>query len=145
MPDDWKTIRVPKDVYDDAKLRKEEHGVTWGEYVNPHAWHSVFDEPKDVPEDTTVEAVDIDADKIAQVVVERLEGSKPLEDMAFDDWFEPDHAQTVALQIVDELEDLELEVESDSSSINESTLAEYLADYLVNGSNLPAKVAEELR
>lgn len=45
MPDDWKTIRVPKDVYDDAKQRKEEHGVTWGEYVNPHAWHSVFDEP----------------------------------------------------------------------------------------------------
>jgi spore coat polysaccharide biosynthesis protein SpsF (cytidylyltransferase family) len=55
MPDEWKTIRVPKNVYDDAKMRKEEHDVTWGEYVNPHAWHSVFDEPTELPEDRKAE------------------------------------------------------------------------------------------
>lgn len=41
-----KTIRVPKDTFEDAKARKEEHGVTWEQYVDPHSWHSVFDEPK---------------------------------------------------------------------------------------------------
>jgi len=49
MVDEWKTIRVPKDVYDEAKARKEEYDVTWGQYVNPHVWHSVFDEPTETP------------------------------------------------------------------------------------------------
>jgi len=55
---DWKTIRVPKDVYEDAKSRKKEHGVTWGEYVNPHAWHSVFDEPKGLPSERAASNID---------------------------------------------------------------------------------------
>lgn len=60
---EWKTIRVPKDVYEDAKSRKQEHDVTWGEYVNPHAWHTVFDEPQEAPTtDVSVDAM-IEADK----------------------------------------------------------------------------------
>jgi len=60
---EWKTIRVPKDVYENAKERKEEHGVTWGQYVNPHAWHSVFDEPQEtLSTDVTIDAM-IEADK----------------------------------------------------------------------------------
>jgi tetrahydromethanopterin S-methyltransferase subunit G len=50
MADNWKTIRVPEDVYENAKQRKEEHDVTWGEYVNPNAWHSVFDAPDETPD-----------------------------------------------------------------------------------------------
>jgi len=81
MPDDWKTIRVPKGVYDDAKARKEEHGVTWGEYVNPHAWHSVFDEPKDVG-DTALEAgSDLDTEALAAEIRAELNTDAP----AFDE------------------------------------------------------------
>ena len=52
---DWKTIRVPVEDYEEAKERKEEYGVTWGDYINPHRWHSVFDEPKSVPDGAAVE------------------------------------------------------------------------------------------
>jgi len=65
---EWQTIRVPKRVYEDAKERKEHHGVTWGEYVNPHSWHSVFDEPADAPDG---EAVTVDKD--LSDVLERLD------------------------------------------------------------------------
>lgn len=72
MATDYKTIRVPQDVYEQAKERKEAHGVTWGEYLNPHAWHSVFDNP-----DTDLDAGgDIDTDAIAENVAEELEASK---------------------------------------------------------------------
>lgn len=69
MPGDWKTIRVPQDVYENAKQRKEEHGVTWGEYVNPHAWHSVFDEPTDEPIGTRLT---IEPDDMRQIVKEEM-------------------------------------------------------------------------
>ena len=75
MPDDWKTIRVPKGVYEDAKERKEEHNVTWGEYVNPHAWHSVFDEPaEDVRGEiqTTSEAQPTGVDAELQADIETI-------------------------------------------------------------------------
>lgn len=71
MADEWKTIRVPKSVYDDAKMRKQEHGVTWGEYVNPHAWHSVFDEPKEVGEKLTT-TVEVDTDEIVDKILSQL-------------------------------------------------------------------------
>lgn len=145
MSDEWKTIRVPKDVYDDAKVRKEEHGVTWGEYVNPHAWHSVFDEPTELPEDREAITAGPDPEEVAQVVVERLEGSKPLEDMAFDDWFEPNHAQTVALKIVEELEGLDLEFDASNSASNEVDLTPVLNRLDDLEAELPRKVREELR
>jgi len=53
---EWKTIRVPESVYEDAKERKEEYGVTWGQYVNPHAWHSVFDAPNESTGDEITKA-----------------------------------------------------------------------------------------
>jgi len=31
--DNWKTIRVPEDDYQEAKAQKEEHGRTWGEQL----------------------------------------------------------------------------------------------------------------
>jgi hypothetical protein len=71
MADEWKTIRVPKSVYDDAKERKEDHGVTWGEYVNPHAWHSVFDEPTDsdnLGEELTVDVALTDIDEVTEEI-----------------------------------------------------------------------------
>ncbi len=70
---EWKTIRVPKDVYQDAKERKKEHGVTWGEYVNPHAWHSVFDAPTDAPSGMIVEDDVVDREELAEDRQEQLE------------------------------------------------------------------------
>jgi hypothetical protein len=67
---DWKTIRVPADVYEDAKARKEDHGVTWGQYLNPHAWHSVFDEPTDEPLSDRLK-VECDAEAIDYAEIER--------------------------------------------------------------------------
>ena len=55
-----------------------------------------------------VSECDCDADSIAETVAGRLEGSKPLEDMAFDDWWKPNHAQTIALSVVDELEGVDI-------------------------------------
>jgi len=73
---DWKTIRVPADVYEDAKARKEEHGVTWGQYVDPHAWHSVFDEPSEAPTGETIDITDqLDAtQKDVNEAVDELKG-----------------------------------------------------------------------
>jgi hypothetical protein len=33
MSDNWKTLRVPKDAYEEAKERKKEQDQTWGEYL----------------------------------------------------------------------------------------------------------------
>lgn len=30
---EWKTLRVPKDAYEEAKAQKEEHNRTWGEQI----------------------------------------------------------------------------------------------------------------
>jgi hypothetical protein len=50
-----------------------------------------------------------DADEIARKVAEHLEGSKPLAEMQFDDWFHKDHAQTVAYAIIEELDEVDFE------------------------------------
>lgn len=73
---EWKTIRVPKDVYQDAKARKEEHNVTWGEYVNPHAWHSVFQEPQETPDNPELVKSDApDTDEIMRKL-EQIESAQ---------------------------------------------------------------------
>ena len=46
--DNWKTLRVPPEAYDEAKAQKEEHNRTWGEQL-------VCDNP------TTTEVIDVDA------------------------------------------------------------------------------------
>lgn len=33
MTDDWKTLRVPEDAYEEAKAQKEAAGRTWGEQI----------------------------------------------------------------------------------------------------------------
>jgi hypothetical protein len=132
---EWKTIRVPKDVYQDAKARKEEHSVTWGEYVNPHAWHSVFDAPSDAPTGEVESTTDVDSDEIARKVAERLEGSKPLAEMEFEDWFEPDYAKTIATHI-------ESEIMLSDVGVDYTPVLNRIDDL---ESQLPAKVAEELR
>ena len=33
MGDDWKTLRVPVEAWEEAKEQKEEHGRTWGEQI----------------------------------------------------------------------------------------------------------------
>ena len=30
---EWKTLRVPKSAWEEAKRQKEEHGRTWGEQI----------------------------------------------------------------------------------------------------------------
>jgi len=117
MAEDWKTIRIPKGVYEDAKERKEQHGVTWGEYVNPHAWHSVFDEPY-LPEDEPA-AVECGKAELLEEIHAELDNlenkvsTSGVEDRDFDDWFTPDHAKTVAehirLELTESRKPVELE------------------------------------
>jgi len=69
--DNWKTLRVPPEKYEEAKAQKDEHGRTWGEQL-------VCDNP------TTTEVVALDeidaqlshdsnnVDAIAERVVEEL-------------------------------------------------------------------------
>ncbi|MFB9324312.1 hypothetical protein, partial [Cryptosporangium minutisporangium] len=71
--DEWKTIRVPEDDYEDAKDRKEEHGVTWGDYINPHRWNSVFDETEPVPDGEPTATVEVDGDSIRETISEEIE------------------------------------------------------------------------
>lgn len=54
-----------------------------------------------------------DVERVAKRVAERLEGAKPLEDMAFDDWFEPDYTETIARHITAQLLEGELSVQLD--------------------------------
>jgi len=82
---DKKTIRVDEGVFEAAKAQKESNGQTWDEYL--------VDENRSGP----------DADDVARKVVERLEGSKPLAEMEFDDWFEPNYAKTIADHIEAEM------------------------------------------
>jgi len=37
-------VSVPTEDYEDAKRIKEELGISWGDYISPHRWHSIFDE-----------------------------------------------------------------------------------------------------
>jgi len=93
LPNDakeWKTVKIEAPVRDDAQ-------------ADPRTYSEIMRAGLD---ETPTDAAG--KDKIAQAVAERLEGAKPLEDMAFDDWWEPDHAQTIALSVVDELEDVDI-------------------------------------
>jgi len=86
MSDELKTIRVPVDAYEDAKERKEEMGVTWGEYLTSprQAENTGVEDARevDVPSDEDIEeAVEraIDAklpdirDVTADEVIDRIE------------------------------------------------------------------------
>lgn len=87
---EYKSLRVPKDAWEDAKAQKESADRTWGEQI-------VRSDGEDVEADTT----QVSAEEIA--------------------------------------------AELDSAGVNEATLAEYVADYLVSEYQLPRKVAEEVR
>jgi len=94
-----KRIPCSTETFDTLHELKESRGDTWDQLL---LW--LYEDARDDPLDNN----SVDADEVAQVVVERLEGSKPLEDMAFDDWFEPNHGQTVAVKIVEELDNMDL-------------------------------------
>jgi len=113
MSDDainWKTVKIPEAVRDDA----QDDPRTYGEIMRAG-----------LGEDPSVTHVDSDA--IADAVAERLEGSKPIEDMAFEDWFEPDYATTIANQIQAELlagelgEDLQERLDRIEAAAKEAT------------------------
>jgi hypothetical protein len=72
--------------------------VSWSEYLTK--LHS----DGEIPVDVNAQPADVDADDIARRVAERLEGAKPLDEMAFEDWFEPDYAQTIAHHISADLD-----------------------------------------
>jgi len=77
----------------------------------------------------------IDTDEIARKVEERLQGSKPLAEMEFDDWFEPDYAKTIATHIGNE-------IALSDVSVDHSPVLKRIDD-LEN--TLPRKMSEELR
>ena len=81
---EWVTVKVPKEVRDDAR----EDPRTYGEIMRAGLGTNTND---------------ADAEALADAVADRLEGSKPIEDMAFEDWFEPDYAMTIARQLNAEL------------------------------------------
>jgi len=73
---EWKTIRVPEQVYEDAKERKEQHGVTWGQYLNPHAWKTVFDAPTDAPDGNAIAKDEVVADKLEELLEANISDTK---------------------------------------------------------------------
>ena len=102
MPQDgYASVSAPELQVDQARDYKPDD-ATWGEVLIAGAerLNDGLDsmDGSDAP----------DAEQVAKTVVARLEGSKPLEEMAFDDWWEPDYAQTIALSVVDELEDVDI-------------------------------------
>lgn len=117
---EYKTIRVPKDVYEDAKQRKDEWDVTWGEYVSPHAWHSVFDAPNDAKEDSEL---------TIDVMVDASEAKDELEEL-----------QAMAQQTKDEIDSLAF-----NGQVSEDTAKRIMNRIDDLESQLPRKVAEEVR
>jgi len=90
MTDDYKTMRVPTDAWEVAQSYRQEHGLTWGQYLRL---------PVD-DEAMMSESAEIDADEVAETVVEKIEQSD-YED--FDDWFSPDIARTIAQHVVEDM------------------------------------------
>jgi hypothetical protein len=76
----------------------------------------------------------IDSDEVARKVAERLEGSKPLAEMEFDDWFEPDYAKTIATHIGSE-------IALSDVAVDHSPVLNRIDDL---ETQLPRKVADEL-
>lgn len=122
---DYKNIRVPESAWEEAKAMKEENNQTWAEYVTDSG-RGVDSEQ--VVSQLTAE-LDIDASD-AKAEIEELQAL--IESLQND---------------VDSLEGAITNTANGSNdvTINETKLGESLADYLINGKNLPEKVAEGLR
>jgi len=65
---EYKTLRVPKDAYEEAQEARQEHGDTWGEYLrrcaeNPPDEITVVDS-KTVTEDLQNELPDMIAEQL---------------------------------------------------------------------------------
>ena len=81
---EWVTVKVEKPVRDAAR-------------DDPRTYTDIMRAGLDAPNPEN--DADINRDLLAERVVEQLEGSKRLSDMAFEDWFEPDYAETIAAHI----------------------------------------------
>ena len=90
MTDDTTTIEITEDQRDELKALKAH---------DRESYKSVIGRLLESTDAEMEAAADVDPDDLARRVAERLEGSKPLEDMAFEDWFEPDYAETIAAHI----------------------------------------------
>jgi len=104
LPNHWQeetTITVTR--YTKARLDENRDGVPWDTYLETLR--------REHADPLTLS----DADDVAREVVERLEGSKPLAEMEFEDWFEPDYAQTIASHIESEIALGEVPVTLDAS------------------------------
>jgi len=77
--------------------------------------------------------VQLDEAEVAKQVEERLQGSKPLAEMEFEDWFEPDYAKTIATHIESEL----LLSDDYGKEVAQMIVADLKTE-------LPAKIAEEM-
>jgi len=55
--DDYKTMRVPTDAWEAAQSYRQEHGLTWGEYLR-----------LPVDDDMGTEQPDIDADMLSDIL-----------------------------------------------------------------------------
>lgn len=131
---DRTTINVPKSEHTAAGNVKERYDDTWADVLSfyatfkPQVNNGGLDAPRRPMQG-------VDSDEVAQKVVERLEGSKPLAEMEFEDWFEPDYAQTIASHI-------ESEIMLSDVGVDYSPVLNRLDD-LEN--TLPRKIGEELR
>jgi len=121
MASDYVTIRVPEDVHQEAKERKNDAGQTWSEYLTDSNRGSA--DPESVAEELSVK-IDVDAD----------DAKSDLEEI-----------KQIAKDAAESTDALKRESSRGNTGVNEAELAEYLADYLINGENLPEKVASELR
>jgi len=89
--DDWSSLPVRESTRDRFKEERPEDASSADEFLN-----TLLDQYTD-------ETEGVDANEIARQVTKRLQGSKPLAEMAFEDWFQPDYARTIADHIESEL------------------------------------------
>lgn len=87
MPKDgYTSVTIPDDDFEDAKAIKDELGISWGDYISPHRWHSVFDEANrhddaKIPEGVleVVESTPEELDEIKRMVREATEAAQSAE------------------------------------------------------------------
>lgn len=105
------TINVDKDSHTEAGDVKDEHDETWPEVLQFYAEYrpqvDTLNDPVDVDDLRAVTATPEDLTALRSDVLERLDElaeNGDIEDRDFEDWFEPDYAQTIAEYIRMDLE-----------------------------------------
>jgi len=140
---DYGTIKLPREEYERHNERRKELGLTWAEYVDGEAPTSngysnaqlmdKLQQIESVQGETINESISNRSELPADVreQLDRIESALGERDAVSD-----------AIDVQERFDDLETKL--GAADRDDRALAEALADYLINGENLPTKIADEL-